>query len=151
MKVLKPAILLVVSLASLGAIAQVDPAAERSRLMSTMWREGLSPINRMVRGQEPYDKGAVERSFARLTEIAAQLQPLWPPGSMVANPTTRYTSSPKVWENKADFDARLARLQTVVADNRARAATDLDGAKAAFDNVNNYCNGCHEVYQVRNR
>jgi cytochrome c556 len=137
--------------ASAGALAQVEPVAERSRLMSTMWREGLSALNRMGRGQEPYNRDLAERSLARVGEIARQLPPLWPAGSAGENAASRYASSPKVWENKADFDRRLAGLPTVIAENRGKALTGPEGARAAFETVNNYCDSCHEVYRVRVR
>ena len=116
-----------------------------------MWQEGLSTLFRMGRGQQPYNKEAAERALARIAEIAAQLPPLWPPGSAASNPASRYASSPKVWETKADFDARLARLPTVVAENRAKAATGAEGAREAFQAVNTYCDSCHDVYRIRVR
>jgi cytochrome c556 len=141
-----------VLIAGAGAVlAQADPIKERNELMRTLWREGLRPVALMNRGEAPFDRDVVERSFSNMTEIAGKLPPLWPPNSVPKDPTARYYSSPKIWENKADFDARLAKLASVIAENRPLAVKDLAGAKSAFEAINQTCDGCHERYQARNR
>jgi cytochrome c556 len=141
----------VLAVGTVGALAQDDPAELRNRLMSAMWVEGISTLLRMGRGQEPYDAGKADRALARVTELAQQIQPLWPAGSMVEKPTTQFASSPKVWETKGDFDARLARLTSVVAENREKAMSGPQGALTAFRAVNTYCDSCHEQYRMKMR
>ena len=53
---------------------------------------------------------------------------------------------PKVWENKADFEAKIAAFAKAVADNKDKAST-LEELKIAFPNVSNACNNCHETYR----
>jgi cytochrome c556 len=133
------------------ALAQGDPVKERNDLMGALWREGLRPVARMARGEEPYNPEIVEKSYSRMSEIAARLPPLWPANSVPKNPTTRYSSSPKIWENKADFDALLAKMTSAIGETRKTAVSGPDGGKAAYQAVDQTCNTCHDRYQVRNR
>jgi cytochrome c556 len=142
-----PAVAIAFALAP--ATAQENPIQERNALMKSMWRDGFSSSFRMVRGQEPYDSTKVGAGFAKMSEIAEKVRPLWPPNSRAVNPTTDYYSSAKVWENKSDFEAKLAALTKEVADNRAKATANLDGLKEAFAAVNKRCDDCHESYRVK--
>lgn len=131
--------------------AQSDPIQQRNGLMKSLWRDGFAGPMRISRGQEPYDQAKVDAGFAKMAEIAGQLPPLWPPNSKPpANPNTKYSSSPKIWDNKADFDAKLAAFTKSVADGRGKAK-NLDGLKGAVADVNRACDNCHESYQVRNQ
>ena len=66
-----------------------------------------------------------------------------------SSPDSRYTASPKVWENKADLSTPHAtKLIQALEDNRSKVQT-LDGLKAAYPVINGACNGCHETYRVR--
>jgi cytochrome c556 len=55
---------------------------------------------------------------------------------------------PKVWETKADFDARFVKFAKDAAD---AASTIKDEAtfKAAFPEVGKNCGGCHESYRAK--
>ena len=132
-----------------AVIAQSNPIAERNALMKSMWREGWASSFRMNRGQEPYDSAKVNAGFAKMSENAAKAKTLWPLDSKPTNPTTDFYSSAKVWENKSDFDAKLASFAKSVEDNRAKATTNLDGLKAAYPVVNKACDDCHELYRVK--
>ena len=63
-------------------------------------------------------------------------------------PDATYGSSPKVWENKADFDSKIAPVLAAIKESKGKI-TDVASAKGAFDNINGKCNGCHETYQVK--
>ena len=66
---------------------QSDPIQKRNALMKSMWSEAFSVPFRMSRGQEPFDTTRVESSLAKMSDIVAQLPPLWPPTSKPpANP-----------------------------------------------------------------
>jgi cytochrome c556 len=146
-------LLLLISVFALGtwaASAEPEVVQERNALMKSNWREGLSPLLRMVRGRDKYDQAKVDAAFAKMGEIAAKLPPLWPPDSQVSEPKTDYFSSPKVWENKSDFDQRLVKFADAVKSG-APKAKNLDGLKVAYQSVNATCEGCHEIYQLKRR
>ena len=65
-----------------------------------------------------------------------------------APPEDKYSASSKVWENKADFEAKNANLIQVVTSVRGNVK-DLDSLKVAADQVGKACDACHETYRLR--
>ena len=132
--------------------AQSEPIIkQRNGLMASMWKDGLAPAYRMAKGREPFDEPKVEAGLAKMTEIVTQLPPLWPPNSKPpAKPNTKYSSSLKIWDNKPDFDAKLAKLAESIKESRGKAK-NLDSVKTIVTNINQNCDNCHEAYQVRNQ
>ena len=127
--------------------AQSDPIKQRNALMSSMWKEGLAGPYRMANGKEPFDQAKAEAGLAKMAEIAAKLPPLWPPNSKAVAPLPKYSSSSKIWDNKPDFEAKLAALTKSINDNRGKAK-DLDSLKGVVRDINQRCENCHESYQV---
>ena len=127
--------------------AQSDPIKQRNALMSSMWKDGLAGPYRMANGREPFDQAKAEAGLAKMSEIAAKLPPLWPPNSKAVAPLPKYSSSSKIWDNKPDFEAKLAALTKSINDNRGKAK-DLDSLKGVVRDINQRCENCHESYQV---
>ena len=140
--------------ATLGAtavIAQQNPIAERKAVMKDQGRAMYGVLNRMGRGQIPYDKAKADAAFAQLASTSAKLKPLFPESSKPTVPDSDdYSASTKIWQNKADFDARIDALVTAVNVNQSKTGSAAE-VKAAAEAVNTVCNGCHEVYRVKNR
>ena len=59
-----------------------------------------------------------------------------------------YGASPKIWQNKADFDSKVPQVEKTIADVKG-SIKDLDSLKVAFKTMTNSCNGCHETYRVK--
>ena len=134
-----------------AVIAQQDPIAERKAGMKTQGRAMYGVLNRMARGQEPYDKAKADAAFAQLAATSPKFKTLFSDTAKPPVPSTDdYSASLKVWENKADFDKRFDALVTAVNDNKAKTAS-LDELKPAVEAVNKVCSGCHEVYRVKNK
>jgi cytochrome c556 len=136
-----------------AALAQSDPIAERKELMSLNGKAFYGDLNRMVRGQAPYDQAKVDAAFAQLLTSAKTFTSLYPdnakPGATTsASPEDKYSASPKVWENKTDFEAKNADLVKVVTSVRGNVK-DLDSVKRAFADVSKACDACHETYRLR--
>jgi cytochrome c556 len=140
-----------IALGATAVLAQSNPIQERNALMKSMWRDGISASDKMARGEEPYDTAKVSAGFAKMSEIAGKVGSLFPPNSKPTKPTTDYYASAKVWQNKSDFDAKLAKFAKSVEDNRAKATTDLAGLKVAVDAVSKNCDDCHETYRVKRK
>jgi cytochrome c556 len=130
--------------------AQSDPIQKRNALMKSMWKDGFSVPYRMSNGKEPFDKAKADAGFAKMAEIVAQLPPLWPPDSKPVPPLPKYSSSSKIWDNKPDFEAKLATLTKSIADNRDKTK-NVENLKAAVGAINKACDNCHESYQVKNQ
>jgi cytochrome c556 len=127
--------------------AQSDPIKQRNALMSSMWKDGFAPAYRMTKGREPFNEGKVEDGLAKMAEIVARLPPLWPANSKAVPPLPKYSSSAKIWENKPDFEAKLAALAKSIADNRGKPK-DVESLKGVVGDINQKCDNCHERYQV---
>jgi cytochrome c556 len=61
-----------------------------------------------------------------------------------------YDASPKIWQSKTDFDAKVANFTKALADNQGKAK-DLETLKVAYKNIGGACDACHETYRVKNR
>jgi cytochrome c556 len=123
------------------SVAQSDPIAQRKELMKGN-NEGARNASRMVRGEEPFEVAKVNAAFAQWTETAQKLPGLFPEPPKPGQDTR---ALPKIWENKADFEAKIAAFSKAVAENKDKAKT-LDELKVAFPIVTNACNDCHEPY-----
>jgi cytochrome c556 len=143
----------VLAVGLVAAFAQSDPIAQRKELMTLNGKGFYGDINRMVRGQAPYDQAKVNAAFDQIISSAKTLPTLFPdnskPGAKTsAPPEDKYSASPKVWENKSDFEAKNANLVQVVTSVRGNVK-DLDSLKVAADQVGKACDACHEPYRLR--
>jgi len=130
--------------ATSAVIAQPDPIAARKALMKDN-DEGARIVVAMMRGRAPFEGAKIESVFAQWAETAEKLPGLFPPGSETGG---RTHASPKIWQNKADFDAKAADFGKVVAENRDKSMASLDGLKAAVSAVGKACDNCHEDYRL---
>ncbi|MFZ0070431.1 MAG: cytochrome c [Xanthobacteraceae bacterium] len=136
-----------------AALAQSDPIAERKELMTLNGKGFYVDLNRMVRGQAPYDQAKVDAAFEQIVSSAKKIPTLFPdnakPGAKTsAPPEDKYSASPKVWENKADFEAKNADLVKVVSSVRGNVK-NLDSLKSAYTEVAKACDACHETYRLK--
>jgi cytochrome c556 len=138
---------LAVSLCVTAVVAQTDPVKTREDLMKQN-NAHAKVLVQMMRGQKPFDAKAVEAAFAQWADTAEKLPGLFPKGSEKGGDNR---ASPKIWENKKDFDQKAAEFAKVVADNRAKAVGSLDGLKTAVAAVGKSCDNCHEDYRLSSR
>jgi cytochrome c556 len=133
---------------SVGALmAQSDPIAARMALMKAN-NDNARVVVPMMRGQKPFDAAAVEAAFAQWADTAQKLPGLFPDNSKTGEKTR---ATPKIWENKKDFDEKALAFAKVVAENRTKAVASLDGLKEAMSPVGKACDNCHEDYRAPNR
>jgi cytochrome c556 len=127
----------------IGAVmAQSDPIAQRKQLMKSNGQNSAA-VNRMVRGEDPFDAAKASAAFTAWSENAPKLLPLFasaPPEGADSR------ALPKIWEAKADFEKRLNELGKAATDNKGKVAT-LEELKVAYPAVNKVCNDCHELYR----
>jgi cytochrome c556 len=138
-----------IAFAMSAASAQQDPIKARKDLMDSIARQDYNVLGRMVQGRTPYDQAKVEAALTSLTNDAQKIPTVFAPN---APPKTKsdYDASPKVWQNKADFDAKAADLLKALNDN-SKSVKDVNTLKVAFDNINKACDSCHETYRIKNR
>ncbi len=121
-----------------AANAQGGVVEARSQAMKTLGGS-LRRIGQAASVEDARDPAAA------MAGAASRLATLFPEGS--GGPPTR--SKPEIWQNMADFKAKLAELQDAARalDAAARGA-DLDAVKAAARNVGGTCGACHRVYRA---
>ena len=99
----------------------------------------------MIEGKQPFDLAAAHKVLATFAGVADKMKPLFPDSSKTGGDTA---ALPAIWENKADFDAKMVKFST---DAKAQDANvkDLDSFKAAMGEVGKNCGGCHNTYRKK--
>jgi len=134
---------------SVGAVvAQQEVANQTQTTMKATGRAmgGLAP---MVKGEKPYDQAVVNTSLAQLEETAKKLPTMFPDSIKGLKIEGDYSSSPKVWEDKAGFAAKIDSFAKAVTEAKAKIK-DLDSLKATVPALGKECSGCHETYRLKN-
>lgn len=132
-----------------GAVmAQQEIAVQQDNLMRSIAKNQYGIIQKMTKGDIPYDRKAAEQAIASIEADVAKIAKTFEvnPKQDVVNAT--YGSSQKIWHNKADFDSKIPPVQKAIADVKGKI-TDLASLKAAYTAVNDRCNDCHETYRVK--
>ena len=136
-------------LLGIGAVwAQQDSVKEVQALMKGNGKNA-GAVAAMVKGEKPYDQATVDTALAQFEDTAKKLPNLFPASAKGMKPEGDYSTSPKVWEDKAGFDAKVASFAKVVAEAKGKIK-DLDTLKASFPAVGKECGGCHETFRVKN-
>ena len=126
----------------LPAFAEGDAAADRQSVMSNVGK--VTKLGAaMAKEEAPFDAATAEAVFRTLNNAALGFGYMFPEGSQTGSDTE---ASPKIWEDRAGFDAQVAKF---VADTTPVPAT-LDEFKTAFGTATQNCGACHENWRVKN-
>lgn len=134
-------------LVGIGAVAAQQDQSKA--LMKSNGKNLGGVLSPMVKGEKPYDQAAVTAALAQLDDTAKKLPGLYPDSLKSAKAEGDYSPSPKIWENKSDFEAKIAGFAKAVTDAQAQVK-DLDTLKANLPNIGKACSACHETYRVKN-
>jgi cytochrome c556 len=132
----------VLALSGFAVLAQQgDPIRQRQDLMKNN-QEQVRSLTGMVRGQVPFNAATAQAALQRIEQNARQIPGLFPAGSQQG----KTSALPVIWERKADFDARAAKLEQ---DAKAvqTGITDQASLQAAVQRIGQNCSGCHETYR----
>jgi cytochrome c556 len=147
---MKKAVVVAVALllGSSAVMADQKLAVEQDNLMRALAKSMYTVIGKMVKGDIPYDQAAVDAAIAEMEADVPKI-----PATFKDNPKEQvvdanYGSSPKVWENKADFESKVPAVIKAIGEQKGKVK-DLDGLKVAFKSMNDACNGCHETYRLK--
>ena len=138
---------LVVAMLAFGAtalVAQSDPIAARKALMKANGDQSKVATD-MLEAKQPFNLDAAKKVFATFAEAGEKAPALFPDDSKTGGDTA---ALPPVWENKADFNAKLAKF---ASESKAagEATKDLDTFKIQITEVRKNCGGCHQTYRKR--
>src|SRR5258708_36220964 len=115
-----------IALGGTAVVAQGGPLAARKALMKENGRHSGS-AREMMEGKQPFDLAKAKAVLANFAAVSEKGKNLWPDNSKSGDTA----SLPAIWENEADFEAKLAKLSS---DAKAQDAgvKDLDSFKAAM-------------------
>lgn len=128
--------------------AQQDVVATRIQLMKSNAKSMYGNFNRMVKGAKPYDQATVDASLAQLEVAVKKLPTLYPESTKSVQTDEKYAASSKIWDNKADFESHITKLGKVIANHKGKI-NSLDALKAAYPQISDSCDGCHETYRIK--
>ena len=143
-------VLVVVGTLLLGAgtvVAQQDLVKVYQDMMKGNGRNA-GAVSAIIKGEKPYDQATVDAALAQFEDTVKKFPTLFPDSVKGLKPAGDYYPSPKVWEDKAGFDAKIASFGKAVSEAKAKVK-DLDSLKAAFPTIGRECAGCHETYRVK--
>ena len=134
----------VLALGATALMAQSDPIAARKALMKANGDQNRVATE-MLEGKRPFNVDEAKKVLATFAEAGEKAPALFPDDSKTGGDTA---ALPAIWENKADFQAKLAKFaqESKAASN---ATTDLDSFKIQITEVRKNCGGCHQTYRKR--
>jgi cytochrome c556 len=141
MRLSKLVLALTAAAACTTAVLAQDLAAEREPTMKKV-AGAFATVNKMNRGQAPYDGAAAAEAFTTIAINAKHFGTLFPADGKAAG-----RSLPSIWEKKADFDAHVAKLATSATAAAAESSKGEAQFKAAFATIGPQCGGCHQTYR----
>lgn len=137
-------------LLGIGAVyAQQDVVNQRQTSMKENGKNIGGVLGAMAKGEKPYDQAAVDAAIAKLAENAKTMGTLFPENTKGLKADGKYSASPKIWENRADFDSHVANYTKAVNEVSAAGIKNLDALKAAVPALGKQCSGCHETYRLK--
>jgi len=126
-----------------AVVAQTDPIAARKNYMKENNKHAKA-VNAMVRGESSFDAAAVNAAYNQWTETANNFGKLFPDNAKTGGNTRAKAA---IWENRKDFDAKLATFSKTVAEGKGKSKS-LEGLKAAFAPIDKACRDCHDLYRA---
>jgi cytochrome c556 len=130
-----------------AVMAQQDLINQDQTVMKSNGRNA-GILAAMVKGEKPYDQAAVDAALTQLDETAKKLPTMFPESVKGLKAEGDYSASPKIWEDKAGFDAHIATFAKAVTDAKA-SVKDLDTLKVSLPVIGKSCGGCHETFRVK--
>lgn len=131
-----------------AVMAQQDQVKQAQTVMKGNGKNA-GALAAIVKGEKPYDQATVDAALAQFEDTAKKLPTLFPASIKGLKADGDYSSSDKVWDDKAGFDEHIASFAKTVSDAKEKVR-DLDTLKAAFPVIGKQCGGCHETYRVKN-
>ena len=102
-----------------AVVAQQDVVKEAQTLMKGNGKNA-GAVAAMVKGEKPYDQATVDAALTQFEDTAKKLPTLFPDSTKGMKPEGDYSASPKVWEDKAGFAAKIASFAKAVTEAKAK-------------------------------
>jgi cytochrome c556 len=125
-----------------AAISADNPVEERQATMKAVGQSMKEAAG--VNSPATFDAAKAKSAMDSVAASAKKLHGLYPAGS---DKDPKTAADPKIWENKADFDKRLAEMGTLAS--AAGKTTTAETFKPAYVAVGATCKGCHDLYRKK--
>jgi cytochrome c556 len=136
-------------LLGVGAVmADQKLAVQQDNLMRSQAKSLYDVIGKMIKGDIPYDQKAVDGAIAQLESSVGKIATTFKDNPKEDVVNTHYAASPKVWQNKADFESKIPPVLKAITDVEGKVK-NLDDLKAAYTSINDRCTDCHDTYRVK--
>lgn len=139
--------LTVIALCLIGATSVVSAENQHDNREAAMKKIGgaMGGLSAIAKGQKDYDADTVKASLTSIKEAITVFPTYFPPGSEADDKG----ASPKIWENKADFEAHAAKLAANADALLAQLPADAAGVGAAMGTLGKSCGDCHQLYRLK--
>jgi cytochrome c556 len=129
---------------SLGfaAVSAGNPMDERQATMKAVGQSMKAGAG--LNSPATFDAAKARTAMDSVAAAAKKLKSLYPPGS---GSDPKSAADPKVWENKADFEKKLAEMGA--AATAAGKATTAEAYKPAYAALGATCKSCHDIYRKK--
>ncbi|WP_029583465.1 cytochrome c [Bradyrhizobium sp. URHD0069] len=135
-------------LLGVGVVAAQQDQVAKTQLAMKSNGKNLGAINVMAKGEKPYDQAAVDGALAGLQEVADRFATLFPESIKGLQPDGDYYASPKVWTERANFEAHSAGFAKAVVEAKGKIK-NLATLKAEMPALIKVCSNCHETFRVK--
>ena len=127
------------------AVSADDPIAARKSIMKNVGAAGKAG-GAMLKGKAQFNAVAAELILRTMNAASFGVGELFPEGSETGGETT---ASPKIWEDRAGFNAALAKFQADTTAGIASPVADIEAFKVAFEAATENCGACHKAYRIK--
>jgi cytochrome c556 len=136
-------------LLGISAVSAQQDLVQQTQMLMKGNGKNAGALGAMAKGDKPYDQATVDTALAQFEDTAKKLPSLFPDSVKGLKPAEGdYSSSPKIWESRADFDAKIASFAKAVSDAKSKIK-DVDSLKATFGSIGKECGGCHEAFRLK--
>ena len=135
-------------LLSVGAVVAQQELANQTQTTMKATGRAMGSLAPMVKGEKPYDQAVVDTALTQLQDTAKKLPTMFPESIKGVKIEGDYSSSPKIWEDKAGFAAKIESFAKVATEAKAKIK-DLDSLKATMPAIGKECSNCHETFRVK--
>jgi len=129
-------------------MAQQEVAVQQQNLMKAQGKDMYGVFGKMLKGEIPYDQAAVDSALADLQTQIPKIANTFTKNPKQDVVNASFGSSPKIWQNKADFDSKIPPVSKAIEEQKGKIK-DSASLKAAYDAIQEKCTGCHDTYRVK--
>ncbi|MDN2583600.1 cytochrome c [Aquibium sp. ELW1220] len=121
------------------------PVEDREAMMKG-FGGALGQLGPIAKGEKPYDAAVVNAAIEQLSANAMKFDvaAMFPAGSGEGT-----EALPAIWENMADFEAKVAKFKADVAGVAANPPADQAAVGAALGVIGGNCGACHQTYRAK--